>query len=288
MKTTSGSASIIHNTNKLVSSSHSDFSTIRPGSFIKFSKDINHYIVGQISPLFFLVEFKKIGDRQIEVNGDTGININIFDSVTISFKEWEIQTLINLTNSGKGFHTGDVLILDGGKAYTSVQDNLQQLGKIKVESTDENGAINRFSIVEKGRYSESPTSPVKLLGGHGENAEANIQFKNCDNRVVLERDVENVQFDGQKTIITFTYNIPEEITSGKVGVSKYEMILTSSYGEPTKINEKYEITRDFTPYLGLPLVSKNSLVSDLVINQMAILIDKKIKELDEKIAKLVK
>ncbi len=288
MKTNTGSASIIHGTNKLISSSHSDFSTIRAGSFIKFTKDTNHYIAGQISPLFFLVEFKKIGDRQIEINGDTGININIFDSVTISFKEWEIQSVINLTNPGKGYNQGDILILDGGKSYINVQDNLRQFGKIKVESVDENGSINRFSVVEKGRYSEIPNGLVKLLGGKGENAEANILFKNCDNRVVLERDVENVQFDGQKTIITLTYNIPPEIELGKVGVNKYGMILTSNYEEQTKINEKYEITRDFTPYLGLPLLTKGSLTPDLVINQIAILIDKKFKDQDEKIAKMAK
>ena len=165
MKNHLGTASIIKDTNKLISSN--DWRGCRIGSFFKFKSDLNYYVVSRIEPLFYLAEFEKINDRKIKVNIDTGINLNIFDTVTISYKEWEIQTIIDIPNQGKGYKIGDILSLQGGKPCSNLQDNIKEVAKISVDNTDESGAILRISLINKGKYYEIPEVIISVNGVKG-------------------------------------------------------------------------------------------------------------------------
>lgn len=285
MRNNLGNGSIIKNTNRLISSTSSNLRSCRVGSFLKFKSDSNHYIISKIDPLFYITEFEKVDGKKIKINSDTSININILDTVIISYKEWEIQTINSIISQGRGYKIGDVLCLDGGKPIIGVQDNLKNIAKIHVDNTDENGSILKISILEKGKYYEYPEESI-VVGGKGEGAKFDIRYKICDNRTMIERDVQNVEFDGKNTIITLNYDIPNEIKLGKISVDKWEIFLSTPYVEETKINETYETTRDFSPHLNIPLMLKGSLSMETIFNSSILMMEKKIKELENRISKL--
>lgn len=280
-----GRATIKKDTNKLVSAAFDDWQGVRIGSFFKFIQDSNHYSVARIEPLNYIVEFEKIAPKTLKVAANTDININNLDSVTISYKEWEIQTVNSITNPGKGYRIGNVLTLKGGKPSSDIQSNLKHIASIEVTNTNELGEITVIRLVSKGRYYEIPKDIV-LIGGHGTGAEFDIRFKNCDNRTIVDRDIQHVEFDGENTIFTINYDLPEEVKFGKIGADKWEIYLATPYIEGTRINEVYEIMRDFTPYAGLPIMAKNSASVDLIFNSAMLIFDNKIKELENRIKKL--
>ena len=278
-----GRATIKKDTNKLISAGFENWQGVRVGSFFKFSQDQNHYSVARVEPLNFIVDYEKIGPKTLKVASNTDININNLDTVTISYKEWEIQTTNSITNPGRGYRIGNVLTLKGGKPSSDTQSNLKNIASIEVTNVNELGEIAVIRLANKGKYYEIP-SEISLTGGNGTGATLDISFKVCDNRTIVERDIENVEFDGSNTIFTINYALPEEVKFGKIGADKWEIYLATSYVEGTRINDVYEITRDFTPNLSLPILAKGSLSLDAVFNSAMLTLDNKIKSLESRLA----
>ena len=228
MKNVVGTASVIKDTNRLVSSTSNNCNGVRSGSFLKFQSDANHYIVNNIKSLLFICEFNKISNQEIEINEDTGINIGRGDEIVISHKEYELQTILNITNPGENYQIGDSISIDGGVPLVNIQDNTTEKIQIRVNNTNEHGGITKIAIDKKGRYVETPISPFKAVGGQGSGGEFNLQFKICNQRNFIERTVQDVRFDGSKTFLTLTYTLPQEIKTGKLSVDKWEIFLTSN------------------------------------------------------------
>jgi hypothetical protein len=281
-----GAASIIKGTNKAFSSTQSEWKGVREGSFFKFVGDNDTYVISQVDPLFYLTEFEKIGENEIKTKGDAGINVNVNDTISISFKEYELYTVFTIKNGGTGYNVGDVLTVDV-KPMKDIRSNQFRHLQLMVGSVDGDGRVLSVSISNVGRYySWSPEN--KIVGGKGSGAEINLVFKECEDRTIIERDVERIRFDGENTFYVLNYPLPGDLKKGKVGANKYVATLSTNYIKETKINKRYEITKDFTPILGLPMMSKGSLNPDAVYNAAIIILEKKIQELENSIKNLTK
>ena len=62
--------------------------------------------------------------------------------------------------------------------------------------------------------------------------------------------------------------------------------MATPYIEGTRVNEVYEITRDFTPNAGLPVMAKGSLSVENIFNSAMSILDIKLKEIDSRLKAL--
>jgi hypothetical protein len=283
MKSFGYTLNILNNSNRAVSSSESDWSAIREGSLVCFGEDEVYYITAKTNPFFYIKEFEVLDGARIVIKDNVDINLVINDVLDVSYKEYELVTIYKTLNAGQGYKAGDLLYAKGGLPSTNVVDGQKIYTVLKVEEVSSEGAITRISISNKGKYITVPHETVITTeGGSGKNAEFEIEYKTVDNRTILERDIVSI-VTGPETIITLNYPLPEGVKSGKLSVHKWEMFLTTNYSGKSKLNADYNVVRDYTPNYNFPFLVKGNLSPEVVFNHAMSLIDKKLKELEDKI-----
>lgn len=285
MKLIGNIGSIKKNSNRLISSTYTDWSGVREGSFIKFNDDFHFYTVSHTEKRIFLKDFAVLQSNIIQINEDCGININAGDSLNISFKEYELSSW-KIISSGRGYRVGDQLTLEGGVASLNIVDNTLNSSIITVTQVGAEGQIGEISILNRGKYLTAPNSNISLKGGSGNSSSVEVTFRLTDHRTFTERDVEKVEFKNAETIIYLVYALPAGTKEGKLSVEKWEILLSSPYLGETNNNETFEIIRDFTPYCKIPLLTLNSQNQELTFNNSMAILDRKIAELEEKIKRL--
>lgn len=285
MKLIGNIGSIKKNSNRLISSTYSDWSGVREGSFVKFNDDFNFYTVSHTEKRIFLKDYVVLQPNIIQINEDCGININVGDSLNLSFKEYELNTC-KIISSGRGYAIGDQLTFDGGVASLNTVDNTLNSSIITVAQIGKEGQISEINILNRGKYLTAPNTNINLRGGSGKGSSIEVSFRLTDYRTFTERDVERVEFKNAETIIYLVYSLPAGTKEGKLSTEKWEIILSSPYLGETNNNEIFEIIRDFTPYCKIPLLSPNSKNQELTFNSSMAILDKKIAELENKIRKL--
>lgn len=287
MKLIGSIASIKQNTNAIISTTYSDWSAIRNGTFIKFDDDFNFYTVSHVEKRTFIKDFVVLRPSVLQINENCGLNIGEDDSLTISYKEHELNIIYKLISAGRGYRVGDFLTLNGGIASINIIDNTLNSSVIMVNKVGENGEIIEYQIHNRGKYLTAPIDPIITLnGGFGSGASIECSFKLTDHRSFIERDVQKIEFKNAETLVYLHYALPANITEGKLSITKWEIILTSNYAGETKINRPFQIIRDFTPNYKIPLLAPNSVNQELIFNHAIITLDKKIAELEGKIKKL--
>ena len=268
---------------KVISTTFSDWSALREGTFIKFNDDPQFYIVSCTERKTYLKDFITLESSVIKVNEDCGVNINEGDTLHISYKEHELSTIYKIISAGKGYRIGDQLTLAGGTASLNITDNILNSTKFIASKVGDEGEIAELNIIDKGKYIEIPPQITDLKGGLGSLASLEVGFKLTDHRAFIERDVQKVEFKGSATIIHLVYSLPTGIKEGKLSIEKWEMILVSNYQGENKIAQPFQVIRDFTPNYRIPLITKNSFNQELIINHALTILDKKIAELENKL-----
>lgn len=280
--------SIKKNSNKLISTTFSDWSAVREGTFIKFNDDSQFYIVSHTEKKIFLKDFILIKPNVLQINEDCGINISEGDSLNISYKEYEINAVYKLLIAGQGYKNGDHLTLGGGAASLNIADHTLNSAIVNVDKVGSKGEIIEFNLINKGKYLEAPPNITDLKGGQGSGASIEVSFKLTDHRSFIERDVQKVEFQSSSTLVYLVYGLPNGIKDGKLSIEKWEIIFNSNYNGENRSSQPFQVTRDFTPNLKIPLIAKNSQNQELTINHGFAVLDKKIAELEERIKKLEK
>ena len=87
MKTIGNIGSVRKNSNRIISTSYSDWSAIRDGTFVKFDNDFGFYTVTRTEKRVFLKDFIVVESNILQINEDCGVNVCEGDSLNISFKE---------------------------------------------------------------------------------------------------------------------------------------------------------------------------------------------------------
>jgi hypothetical protein len=285
MRTFTLKTSILQNTNRAVSSSEDNWGSIRPNSYIKFGEDANFYQIGLVSPLFYIKDFKYVNGI-VEVEGVSPVVLSPQDCLTITYKEFELLTVIRPLNRGKGYKKGDILTPSGGALFVNPESGLSTPCSLLVNETNDQGEIIQVKLNSAGRYVVSPDKIPQLLGGRGQNASFELEFKLLDNRSICERTIVGIITENNVTKLTLDAKLPEGVIEGKLSVNKWEAALTSNYVGQDKINESYTVVRDYTPFLGLPLTLAGSFSPETVYNLAVNIIDKKMREMQDQINKL--
>lgn len=277
--------SILKNTNRAVSCSNADFTSIRPGSFIKFGNDSVFYTVAQSKAFMYIRDFEAVDPFTIKVNGEVGVDLLESDDLTISYKEYELLTTTPV-NRGTGYTLNDILLVEGGTPSVDVATGGQNITQFKVAQVGPNGEILQVALENRGKYLTEPPFEAALIGGKGQGAIFQLTYKLIDVRTTVERTIQNITRNPNETLISLHYPLPAGVFEGKVSSQKWELILTSNYGNESKLDTNYTLTRDFSPIYNIPLLSKGTVNPELIANQALLAIERKIKELEDQIKAL--
>lgn len=272
--------SILTKTNRAVANSEEDWSSIRDGSYIKIADDNTLYTVSKKQSFFYIDEFEVFQNNKIKIKKDTGADLLIGDIVDLSYKQYEIDDILEIVNPSNGYKINDLVSFEG-KAVLNKIDNTYNEAILRVKSIGPNGEVQSVKIEKPGIYTELPEI-INLKGG----ASIKISIKRNTNHSAIENEIINIDKANNETIITLGYSLPNNIKNGKLSCKKYELFIDRNYIGDNKFDVKYEVLRDMTPFLNLPYLVKNSANFETFYNQSLNILDSKIKELQDQINKL--
>lgn len=278
--------SVLKDTNRVIASSESDWAGVKPGSYLKIANDSCFYSIAKTREMFFIKDFSVIGANVIKIDSDTGISLLEGDTLSLSFKEWQLSALFGF-EGGSGYRINDVLIpSDGCATFDKIHGN-NVVTKFKVDEVDNKGKITSLSLMERGKYLTQPSSKCSLIGGEGTGVVAEIQYELIDDRMLTEAVIEMVDRSNNSfTLVRLNYPVPNGASAGKLSTTKFEIILSGNYIGESKFHVPYSINKDFTPNLDLPLLVHNNPTHHLIFNKAMNLLDDEIKDLQERLAKL--
>lgn len=274
--------SILKNTNRLVSSSQDNFGGLRPGSFIKIGGTSILYQIAEVKKFLLLKDFLVQDNREITIASDLGINIQCEDNIKIIFDEYELNSVINIRKKGKFYSNGEILSIVGGKVSIDLKNGIGEPTRLRIEEVTSDGGIERLSLVDVGKYIVPPKSKVEV-NGKGEGAELELKFSPKDNSSILERVIKGIQKTENQTTLTLDYSLPIGIKNGKMNLEKWEMFLVNNYLGESLHGVSYEIYKDFTPNIKLPLILRNNSSPHLIFNHAMQLIDSEIQAIKDKL-----
>jgi len=281
-------ASIKSGTDRVVGQADNDWETVRDGSHLKFVNDPVHYLVASTKKYFFIKSFTSDDGKSILIPEDTGIEMMLNDTVTISYKDYEVIDVTSVTDGGSGYSLGDSLQLSSFSPSLNSFNNALGVALFKVDSVDKDGKITSLNVDDKGSYHSPITDEeVSLTGGSGSSAKVKLLGNLKENRNSIERSIVSVDrgADGG-TRVFLNYSVPKLITDGKASVHKWELRLSSDYKGTDKIEQVCTITRDFTLKFGFPLMAANSMNGDVAHNESVRKIDTLVSDLQNKVQAL--
>ena len=162
------------------------------------------------------------------------------------------------------------------------------------------GSSMFYRIFDKKQYTYTKNSEfiddstLKIEGHTGYNVMIDdlVSFTDVrqegDITIPEERTVSSIEHKEDHTIIRLSHPLPPHTTSGTITVKKWEAILDSEYLGDSRNDASYEIVKDFTPNLDLPLIKGEIISSSLLYNESMVILDKKIQEIEGKLDKLTK
>lgn len=284
MKDFNLNASILKGTNEFISTTEEDWSVIRSDSSILFGHDHDYYMVSNVEKFFYIKDFQTIDSKTLMID-ESGINILHFDSLKISYKEAELSSILNIKNGGSNYKEGDKIYLSGGLLSKDILSGKTTPTSFIVTKTND-GFIIEAKILNKGKYIKLPEEPYVFNSNSGQNVDFQLIFKVIENRAIIEREVEKVEHNSGKSLITLNYSLPEGIINGKISVDKWKGYLTENYKGDDKINSIYKVIRDFTPHLKIPKLSQGNPHHHITFNRAIHTLENEIKALQERILKL--
>ena len=260
-------ASILQDSNKLIASSQADWSALKEGSLILFEGDKNFYKVIGKDKFFYIKEFEVVSKDQILIHEDVGIKLSLNDNLNLTFKEYQVASG-EVLNGGSGFSIGQILSIKGGVAKFDSTEGIKLSSTLKVTNVDDKGSILSVDVDNSGRYLSSPEEIQSI-----NSAEISIGIGLTDKRSIETRTIARIESKENSTLIQLNYELPENVKSGKLSADKWELSLNINFAGKTKINSKYNVITDFTPFLNIPLMNGDPSRYEAIFNEAITKID---------------
>lgn len=284
------SVSILKDTNKVIGSTHDNFSSLRPGSYIKIDREDILYPVTQTQSIFYSKPFENKKNREIIINDYCGLLLQKGDAMRIFYDRFGLDTIVRISNAGKSYDEGEIVTIRGGIPSINNIDAQIYPTRLLINVVNPEGGIVMLSKTpsnENGDYIEPPGDDIELISGkRGKGATIRCQYKTIDTPSVITRTIENITYTDGKTTILLDYSIDPNISKGTLSLEKWEAHLGYNYIGENKNSVPYEVFRDFTPNVNLPLLLKNSRSTELLYNQSMFTLDQEITNLKREIAEL--
>ena len=275
-------ASIEANSNEIYSTTEGKWGLIPEGSLIKFADDHGFYTINYVKEVFYIEKFKKHGKTSVRVFQNVGFNVLPGDTTTLSSKQHKLIRATVL-DGGKGFKEGDVVAIDGGRASVNASNGTIDHALLKVIETTKEGSVLELNTSQEGNYLALPNSTHDASFGSATGLKIKLFFEESPERHLVEMIVNRVTRNTTDSIVHFDSLLPTTMEDGKIATKKYHALLSSQYYGKKKYVDTYEIITNFTPYLKMPLLAKHSLSPETFFNRSLIILDERIKNLEEKL-----
>ena len=270
---------------RVVACSKADWSPLKEGSFIVMSGDSDFYRLFHNKQFVYTKEVEVDDSNKLVMKERSGTALSIDDTVSFMSDEYEVISS-NIVEGGENYVAGDILFPENINYKFNSIDGIDDEARIKVESVDEKGSIQSVALIAKGLYVSPNVKSGKALGGSGTGARLETQFVQSSNKRIEERTISFLDHSGDGTIAHLSHPLPPTVTSGMMSITKWEAMLDSPYQGQTKNDVDYEIIKDFTPNIDLPLLKGDLASSQIIYNESMVVLDKKIQELELKIEAL--
>lgn len=279
-------ASIESNTSRGIALSSYNLAGIKPNSFIKFGEDSCFYKIVNTKPFYLTKSFDTIDNQKIIIKSNLKYNLCKGDEVLITYKEYELLSLIKIKNSGSGYKVGDIVYPYGGTLSINPENHEIKKTQFLINKVGDNGEILEIGLKEKGLYLCQPLNIIE--GGNGKDAEFELEYDYVGNRKRIQTTISFIRYDENSSIVFLGSVLPDGVKIGDLIVEKWEFEILGKYNGANQDGVICEINYNFTPFLKLPLISKNSSSQTILINEAFIKLDEKIAEIDKQLEILKK
>jgi hypothetical protein len=281
MKFVGSYIAVLNNTNRVIGSSDSDWSGIRNGDLIQIGSNPNFYTILSVNDCLFHSDFEVLSSNTIKLKNNSKINILELDNIVLNYNEYELFTIFKLINRGCGYQVGDIVTVRGGfpKIDHSIDKRDQTL--LKITDVNDKGEVQFLTIENEGHYISPPDKIGYTDGGHGDGLAIELDYSKIEKIYSIEREVSKIYEDGR---IVLSVPLIAGLKEGFIDIKKWELNLNIPYIGENLYHSRYDIIRDFTPHLRLPLSTNNLTALQLSYNKAISILDSKIKELDDKLS----
>lgn len=210
--------SIEKGSNKVISSSEDKFYGISEGNLIKIGDHNELYSITGKDNDFIIKEFNVLNPKTLIVNGAVSNKLQIGDTLKITYKEYELSSIVDIISDGNNYKIGEDLSIEGGVLSVDITNGNSFPAKLTVTESNINLGIVSLSIKDKGRYISPPPEEAVLVSSlAGNSAKIACKFEVKENRSVIERTIINIvaSNDGN-TYLTINYSIPTSVKKWKI------------------------------------------------------------------------
>ena len=273
--------------NYIYSSTEANWGNIRENSFVKVYGISGLFTVVGTSKNSYVKKFESLGNSVIEIKEDVSEVMSSGDVVKVCFKEYSVAEGF-IKQAGEGYAVGDLLEVAEELASVDSFTGISNAAVVKVEEINGEGGVTRISFKNKGKYflNSDLKEEFFVKGGYGSKAKIELSLQHNGQVKNVEKTVLSVQSKSIATLITLDSEFSQSVRNGELSFDKWAIETKHPLKEPSVINSQITITRDFTPFLKLPIIPGTSDLLEAHYNKAISIIDQKIEQLEKRINKL--
>lgn len=258
---------------------------VRNGAFIKLGMNDIFYKTESTQSLNIKKRFTCSGDSLV-IKGNYNYKLAENDNCSITFDEYEAIEISKIGQSSTRYKIGEKIYAQGGITSSSSGNLTGEQTQVEITKVGETGQVIKAKINKPGLYVLPPENPVQIMNEDGKTIEMDLEFDLASNVSILERDFTDIEGSESETRIRITYPLPKGIKKGEFIVSKQVIFLDKEYSHESLEGEICQITYDYSPINGIPLMPPNSIDPQTTYNAGIAIIDKKLLELDKRLTRM--
>lgn len=273
--------------NFIYGSTEANWVGIRSGSFVKVSDVSGLFTITGTEKRDFVKKFESLSNDVIEIKEDVSEILSAGDTLKVSLRQYSVSETF-IKDAGSGYVVGDLLEVADNLAVVNSFDGTSSAAVLKVDEVNGEGGIKKVSLKDKGKYFLDSDLKQEFLvkGGFGSKGKVEISLQHNGVVKTLEKTIVRVDSKNIATVITLDSNFSETVKKGEVHFQKWVIETKHPLKEPSVINSRITITRDFTPFLKLPIIPGTSNLLESHYNKTISILDQKIEQLEKRINKL--
>jgi len=226
---------------------------VRNGAFIKLGMNDIFYKTESSQSLNIKKRFTCSGDSLV-IKGNYNYKLAENDNCSITFDEYEAIEISKIGQSSTRYKIGEKIYAQGGITSSSSGNLTGEQTQVEITKVGETGQIIEAKINKPGLYIFPPENPTQVMNEDGKTIEMDLEFDLASNVSILERDFTDIEGSESETRIRITYPLPKGIKKGEFIVSKQVIFLDKEYAHESLEGEICQITYDYSPINGIPLM----------------------------------
>ena len=255
------------------------------GAFVKIAGNEIFYRVENIETINLKKKFDSRG-KSLVVKGDFTYKIAPNDIINLSFQEYEAVSFSNLKTNESAYKVGEKIYAQGGSPSSNNTNLTGQYTEFTVQSIDDEGKILKLKMTRPGKYILPPSNPVSIMNQDGNVVYVDLQFEESPEQSILERQITYVENKEGSTSLGILYPIPQIVEEGELTLRNQILLLDKPYAGESIDGKICEMTFDFSPLNGIPLLPPASLDPHATFNEAIRVIEQKFLDLEKRISNL--